>query len=161
MQHLKAFSCACKQTTHGLDDLWGKRPILSNCEHAKLAAAEWLAQRSAMHSAHLCLAALPQLTILATAITHATCTLLSTARFIARCTPLPFSVCKQPWSTYKESYFHSLEHAALHVRTHNCVLVDHGEAVAHRHGLFQPVTPAQSALLDGLELPFVHRQHTS
>ena len=115
-----------------------------------------------MHGAYLCLAALPDSTVSPTANKPNICTLCLTTKFIARCTPPPFiCVCKQPWSTYQEACFHSLEHAALHVHAHNCVLVDHGEAVAHRHCLLQPVAPAESALLNGLELPLVHRQHTS
>ncbi len=114
-----------------------------------------------MHGAHLCLAALPHLTISPTATKPNKFTLCLTANVSARCTSPHFSICKQSWRAYQEACFHSLEHAALHVRTHHCVLVDHGEAVAHRHCLLQPVAPAQSALLDGLELPLVHRQHTS
>ncbi len=133
----------------------------ANPEHARVAAAEWLAQRSAMHDVHLCLAALPQLTITTSANKPIIFTMFLTAKVSAKCISSPFSACKQPWSTYQKVCLHSLEHAALHVRPHNCALVDHGEAVAHRHCLLQPVAPAQSALLDGLELPFVHRQHTS
>jgi len=134
---------------------------MGQAANAAHAAADWLAQRDVMHGPHLRLAALPQLTISPTAIQHATCMLLMTAKVSARCTSPPLSVGKQPWRAYQEACFHSLEHAALHVRAHHCVFVDHGEAVAHRHCLLQPVAPPQSALLDGLELPLVHRQHTS
>ena len=114
-----------------------------------------------MHGTHLCLATFPHLTISPTTAIPNKFTLCLTANVSARCTSPHFSIGKQPWKAYQEACFHSLEHATLHVCTHHCVLVDHGEAVAHRHCLLQPVAPAQSALLDGLELPLVHRQHTS
>ena len=62
--------------------------------------------------------------------------------------------------SYQEACFHSLEHVTLHVHTHNCVLADHGKAIADSHCLLQPVGPAPGCPLQALELSLLHRQHT-
>ncbi len=61
---------------------------------------------------------------------------------------------------YQEAGLHSIEQGTLHVHSCHYRLADHVQAVTYCTCLFQPVAPAQSALLQRCEGCLVHWQHT-
>ena len=61
-------------------------------------------------------------------------------------------------SRYQEAGLHCLEHATLHISSCHSALVHIRQTVAHSHCLFQPVAPAEGALLQRLKATLVDWQ---
>ena len=60
----------------------------------------------------------------------------------------------------QEAGFHSLEQAALHLISHNSVLVDHCQPVAHGCCLYKPVAPLCCSLLQTFKGLLPDRHYT-